>query len=114
MSTKHALIDSTFNHTDTLAFSFWMKIDPNTELIPSFRLIENDVVVRNNHVGRTPNILDGWLLIEDTLKVVEGVSIRYEVSKRSATIGRIQIHNFEGHYPHQEDGRYFMNNIPLN
>jgi hypothetical protein len=98
---------------DTLVISVWVKVDAQTELLPTFDVLRNGVIDHEISAKFSPDMMDGWLLVTDTLANVNGQAIEMQLTKRKAVMGRlvvrpIAINTF------QENGSFrSVNNIPI-
>ncbi|MBL4585582.1 MAG: hypothetical protein JKX84_00785 [Flavobacteriales bacterium] len=109
----NVILDSTFETTDTLILSYWLKVDPATELLPERVLSQNGKWVYSGGVASFPNVLDGWLLVSDVIITKANIPTRYALNKISSIIARVQLRRLGTNVLHQEQNLRFFNNIPV-
>lgn len=108
------LLDSTFQTTEQLNISYWVKIDPDEELIPGRVYSINRQWRSKEHIGANPNLLDGWLFISEDLETEAGKHHVYSIQQRGGIVSRVMLRKQNERLIHaNESGRKFINNIPI-
>lgn len=90
-------------------FSFWLKVDPRTELLSNVQVEPNAGEPRVIRCGKHPDMLDGWLLVSDTLRPPCQVRLTY----RKGVMSRLQLRQVGEDIHHTEGDVHFYNNIPI-
>ncbi|MCB9185145.1 MAG: hypothetical protein H6601_00195 [Flavobacteriales bacterium] len=107
-------IDSTFQDSVLLNISYWVKVDPNEELLPNRVFDCNQEWRISGTIGSKPELLDGWLLVSENLQMEAGKHHVFMTDARPGTVSRIMLRNAEETVYHRsEDGTVFINNVPL-
>ncbi|MCF8276274.1 MAG: hypothetical protein K9J17_06010 [Flavobacteriales bacterium] len=113
MSSSDKIIDTVFSQSDTLNISYWVKVDPNAELLPN-RVYSIDRVWQSDRgIDRTPNLQDGWLFVSENLITEAGKRHVYTIYARGGTLSRIQLRAADQTIIHREGEQVYLNNIPL-
>lgn len=107
------LLDSVFTTSDTLTISYWVKVDPETELLPNRVYTISREWKLGGGIGSFPNLLDGWLFVYENLITEAGKTHRYTAHARGGIVSRVQLRKHDSAIIHQEDEIIFVNNIPL-
>jgi hypothetical protein len=108
------LLDSTFHTAEQLNISYWVKIDPDEELIPGRVYSINREWKSKGQIGANPNLLDGWLFISEDLETEAGKQHVYSIQQRDGIISRIMLRKQNERLVHaEESGRKFINNVPI-
>ncbi len=107
------LLDSIFYDDEARVLSYWVKVDPETELLPTRAYAVDGVIIKGGGLNHRPDLLDGWLFVSEKLKVEAGKRQEYFVQKRGGVIGRIQLRRASEDIRHNEGELRFLNNIPL-
>lgn len=110
----YRFIDSTFQDSVLLNISYWVKVDPDQELLPN-RVFDCDQEWRiSGTIGSKPELLDGWLLVSEDLQMEAGKHHVFMIDARPGTVSRIMLRKaHETIYHREEDGTVFINNTPL-
>lgn len=111
-ATDH-LLDTTFTDNDSRVLSYWVKVDPKTELLPTRTYAVDGVNLLEGGLNHRPDLLDGWLFVSEKLKIQAGKKHEYFIQKRSGVISRIQLRKENEDIRNNEGEWRFMNNIPL-
>jgi hypothetical protein len=107
------LFDSIFTASETLLISYWVKVDPAEELLPNWRYSIDNEKVDGGGIGKSPDLLDGWLLVEQTIQTEAGKKHVYQFTSRGGVIGRVQLREPNEQIVWHEGDLVFVNNIPL-
>ncbi len=113
MKPMHHLFDTIFNDDEPRVLSYWVKVDPKTELLPTRTYAVDGVTLLEGGINHRPDLLDGWLFVSEELKVKAGKKHEYFVRKRGGVIGRIQLRKASEDIRHNAGELRFLNNIPL-
>lgn len=109
-----ALLDSTFQESQHLNLSYWVKVDPKEELLPNKALLVDGQQVSGGMIGSSPNLLDGWLLVSQDLNIEAGKHHVFMITTRRGTIGRVMLKATSDTIIHTEESRIrFLNNVPI-
>jgi hypothetical protein len=108
-----ALVDTVFTKQESLILSYWVKVIQTDELLPNRSFLVDGERQFSSGIGVNPNLLDGWLMVTDTLNTEAGKRHEYLIKSRAGTIGRIQLRKANTYLIHKEDSLTFVNNIPL-
>ncbi len=108
------ILDTAFNKADTLLFSFWMKANSDASAFPNRSVLLDGVKSFGGMLGNNPNLLDGWLLVTDTLAATPNQRITYQLQDRPAEISRLMVRSISDTITVSENGEMFINNIPIN
>ena len=107
------VFDTTFNSTGVIKLSYWVKVDPNTELLPNWNYLIDGTKHSGGGISKTPNLLDKWLLVEQEFPTEEGKRHSYKTISRGGIISRIQMRSADDELVHKEGETVFVNNIPI-
>lgn len=110
---SEALLDSVFSLNETLILNYWIKVIQTEQVFPDKAFSIDDERIFAGQIGGNPNLLDGWLLVSDTLKTVSGKQHKFVITSKPGTIARIQLRQSGQDLIHKEDSLAFVNNIPL-
>lgn len=108
------LLDTVFSTSEVYNISYWVKVDPDKELLPN-RVYSIDREWKSGGgIGSSPNLLDGWLLYSENIATEAGKHHVFTIHARGGVISRIQLRKADEVIIHQEtDGTVFINNVPL-
>jgi len=108
-----AVFDTIIRTNDPLNISFWLRVNPDDDLLPGRKYSINGSQVIGGMLGWDPNLLDGWLYVSEELPVKPGKPHRYTLEARSGVVSRIMLRNSEQTIYHiEDDGSAFVNNVP--
>jgi hypothetical protein len=108
------LLDSTFQHNQQLNLSYWVRVDPNEELLPNKAFIVDGQQVSGGMIGSFPDLLDGWLLVSEDLNIEADKHHQFRVTTRAGTIGRVMLRTTTDTIINtEESGTRFLNNVPI-
>ena len=107
------ILDSLFTNSEKIDLSYWVKVNPKDELLPNWSYHIDGGKRDGGGIGSSPNLLDGWLLVEKTLETESGKVSSFRIQSRAGIIARIQVKPAGQQLFHQEGGQLFMNNIPI-
>lgn len=108
------LLDSTFQHNQQLNLSYWVRVDPNEELLPNMAFIIDGQQVSGGMIGSSPDLLDGWLLVSEDLNIEADKHHQFRVTTRAGTIGRVMLRTTTDTIINtEESGTRFLNNVPI-
>ena len=108
-----ALLDTVFTKQESLILSYWVKVIQTDELLPNRSFLVDGERQFSAGIGANPNLLDGWLMVTDTINTEAGKRHEYLIKSRAGTIGRIQLRKTNTDLIHKEESLTFANNIPL-
>jgi len=98
---------------DTLVISVWVKVDAETELLPNFNVLANGVIDHEISAKFSPDMMDGWLLVTDTLMNAKDQDFGLQLAKRKAVLARLLVRPI-GMNTIQSNGSFrSVNNIPI-
>ena len=107
------ILDTLFPNTETLNLSYWVKLDPNAELLPNrVYTIDREWKIGGG-LGTNPNVLDGWLFVSEELNTEAGKKHWYTIHARGGLISRIQLRPVGSNIHHREGELIFINNKPV-
>jgi hypothetical protein len=113
MKTMDHLLDSVFPYSETLTISYWVKVDPKSELLPN-RVYSIDREWKSGGgIGSCPDLLDGWLLVSEDIETEAGKQHDYVIHARGGVISRIQLRTKGEAIIYKEDEFTFLNNVPM-
>ena len=113
MAVLDNILDTVFPTSEPLNLSYWVKIDPNEELIPNRVFTIDREWKIGGGLGTNPNILDGWLYVSEELITEAGKAHAYTIHARGGVISRIQLRSADQSIYHKEGETVFLNNIPV-
>ena len=113
MEKMYHLLDTVFPTSETLTFSYWVKVNPDDELLPN-RVYSIDREWKSGGgIGNSPNLLDNWLLVTEDIKTEAGKHHAFVIHARGGIIGRLQLRKKGETIIHKEGELVFINNIPV-
>lgn len=108
------LLDSVFDTSTNYVLSYWVKVDPDKELLPNRVYSIDREWKTGGGIGSSPNLRDGWLLYSENLATESGKRHTFTIHARSGIISRVQLRKADETVVHsQADGVVFINNVPL-
>jgi hypothetical protein len=113
VSPLEPILDTEFNPSDTMVLEYWISLKPKDQGLPSRIVSVEGKPNLEKRIDKNANLLEGWLLVSDTVHPYRSGSPNYSFWSRSGTISRIMFRKLGEDILHDEDGIRYFNNIPL-
>lgn len=107
------ILDTVFEQPDTLILSFWIKVAVEESNLPNRSFFVDGLRKTVRRTDRNPNLFDGWLLTSDTLVAVAQKNYQFALQSNSSTVSRVMLRKMSENVFHEETGKTYFNNIPL-
>lgn len=109
---SNPILGADHHFSEPILLSYWVKVNPEDEGLPNTVLTSADGQKLERRIDLSPNLLDGWLLVSDTLDF-PNKEFDYSLQSRSGIISRVMLRKVGEDILHEEDGNTFFNNIPI-